>query len=109
MNENEKRGILSVVGIGPGHDEHITPKALEAIADADMVVGYTTYIKLVKHLIKDKQVVKTGMTEEIGRAKAAIEEAQKGKKSHSYFIWRCRSIRHVRPGISSTQRNWLDS
>ena len=76
----EIRGILSVVGIGPGSDEHVTPKALEAIAEADMVVGYTTYIKLVKHLLKDKQVIKTGMTEEIGRAKAAIEEAQSGKK-----------------------------
>ena len=80
MSETEKRGVLSVVGIGPGNDEHITPKALEAINESDMVVGYTTYIKLVRHLLKDKQVIKTGMTEEIGRAKAAIEEAQSGKK-----------------------------
>ena len=80
MSNSEKRGVLSVVGIGPGNDEHITPKAMQAIAEADMVVGYTTYIKLVKHLLKDKQVIKTGMTEEIGRAKAAIEEAQKGKR-----------------------------
>ncbi|MCM8531008.1 MAG: precorrin-3B C(17)-methyltransferase [Lentisphaeraceae bacterium] len=80
MSEKEKYGVLSVVGIGPGDDGNITPNALAAIAEADMVVGYTTYIKLVRHLVKDKQVIKTGMTEEIGRAKAAIEEAQKGKK-----------------------------
>jgi precorrin-3B C17-methyltransferase len=76
----EKRGTLSVVGIGPGSDEHITPKALDAILSADMVIGYTTYIKLVRHLIKDKEIIRTGMTEEIARARAAIEEAQSGKK-----------------------------
>ena len=74
------RGLLSVVGIGPGHDDLIAPKALEAIAAADLVVGYSTYIKLVKHLLKDKDIVRTGMTEEIARARAAIDEARKGRK-----------------------------
>ena len=80
MSETENFGQLSVIGIGPGGDDLIAPKALAAIAEADMVVGYTTYIKLVKHLVKDKEVIRTGMTEEIGRARAAIEEAQAGKK-----------------------------
>ncbi|MEK6249343.1 MAG: precorrin-3B C(17)-methyltransferase [Planctomycetales bacterium] len=74
------RGLLTVVGIGPGRDELIAPKALEAIAAADLVVGYSTYIKLVKHLLKDKDIIRTGMTEEIGRARAAIDEARKGRK-----------------------------
>lgn len=74
-----KHGTLHVVGIGPGNDEHISPAALAAIQDAELVVGYSTYIKLVKHHLGDKQIVKTGMTEEIGRARAAIEAAQAGK------------------------------
>lgn len=74
------RGVLSVVGIGPGSDDLIAPKALAAIAEADLVVGYSTYIKLVKHLLQDKCIVRTGMTEEIGRARAAIDEARKGRK-----------------------------
>jgi precorrin-3B C17-methyltransferase len=41
-------------------------------------VGYTTYIKLVRHLLDGKDIVKTGMTEEIGRARAAIERARAG-------------------------------
>lgn len=73
------RGTLSVVGIGPGHESYIAPRALEAIAQADMIVGYSTYIRLVRHLIKDKDVIRTGMTEEIGRARAAIDEARKGR------------------------------
>lgn len=75
----EKKGQLYVVGIGPGSKEHLTPAALEAITKADLIVGYTTYIKLVKNLIEGKEVVKTGMTEEIGRARAAVECAKAGK------------------------------
>ena len=71
-------GVLSIVGIGPGAQDHTTPAALQAIGEADLVVGYTTYIKLVRHLIAHKEVVKTGMTEEIGRARAAVERARQG-------------------------------
>jgi precorrin-3B C17-methyltransferase len=76
----ETGGILYVVGIGPGAQGHTTPAALEAIADAEVVVGYTTYIKLVRHLLEGKEVVRTGMTEEIARARAAIERARAGAK-----------------------------
>lgn len=79
-HQNENRGLLSIVGIGPGNDRHITPAALEAIQKADMVIGYATYIKLVKHLISDKDIIRTGMTEEISRAKSAVDEAKKGRR-----------------------------
>jgi precorrin-3B C17-methyltransferase len=75
-----KKGILYVVGIGPGAEEHATPEALSAIRNADLVVGYSTYIKLVSHLLAGKQVVRTGMTEEIGRARTAVEHAREGAK-----------------------------
>jgi precorrin-3B C17-methyltransferase len=77
---DEQKGVLSVVGIGPGADQHTTPAALAAISEADLVVGYTTYIRLVRHLITGKEIVKTGMTEEIGRARAAVERARAGGK-----------------------------
>src|SRR6476646_6404854 len=73
-------GILYVVGIGPGAEEHATPAAIRAIADAQLVVGYRTYVGLVAHLIDGKEVVQTGMTEEIGRARAAVERARAGGK-----------------------------
>jgi precorrin-3B C17-methyltransferase len=75
---NEPRGTLSIVGIGPGNAAHTTPAALEAIQKADLVVGYTTYIKLVRPLIEGKEIVRTGMTEEIGRARAAVDRARAG-------------------------------
>ena len=75
-----RRGKLYIVGIGPGHESHLTPAALQAISNAELVVGYSTYIRLVRHLIADKEIVKTGMTEEIGRAKAAVERARSGAR-----------------------------
>ncbi|XXZ22346.1 precorrin-3B C(17)-methyltransferase [Sorangium sp. So ce307] len=74
------RGVLSIVGIGPGAEEHASRAALEAIAASDLIVGYTTYIRLVKHLIAGKEIIKTGMTEEIGRARAAVERARDGAR-----------------------------
>ncbi len=76
----DTRATLSVVGIGPGAAEHMTPAALGAIKEADLIVGYTTYIRLVRELIQGKEVVKTGMTEEIGRARAAVERARSGAR-----------------------------
>lgn len=74
------KGKLFVVGIGPGEVGHITQKALDALFEADVIVGYKTYVKLIKGLIKGKEVVSTGMTQEVDRCKAAIELAEKGKK-----------------------------
>ncbi len=76
----EPHGILYIVGIGPGAQAHTTPAALAAIADAELIVGYTTYIKLVRDLIVGKQIIRTGMTEEIDRARAAVEQARAGAK-----------------------------
>ena len=73
------KGKLYVVGIGPGSADHISPAALRAIEEADLVVGYRTYMLLVRKLIKGKDKVQTGMTEEIDRARMAVDEASKGR------------------------------
>jgi len=73
-------GKIMLVGIGPGSAGHMTQRAREAIAEADVVVGYVTYIKLVADLIEGKEVVRKGMTEELDRAVTALEAARAGKK-----------------------------
>jgi precorrin-3B C17-methyltransferase len=77
---SEAKGVLYVVGIGPGAHDHATPAASRAIAEAELIVGYTTYIKLVADLIRGKEIVRTGMTEEIARARAAVERARAGAR-----------------------------
>jgi len=73
-------GKIMLVGIGPGSQAHMTQRARDAIAEADVIVGYVTYIKLVAELIEGKEVIRKGMTEELDRAVSALEAARAGKK-----------------------------
>lgn len=73
-------GKIMLVGIGPGNVDHMTQRARAAIAEADVVVGYVTYIKLVVDLLEGKEVIRKGMTEELDRAVHALERAREGKK-----------------------------
>lgn len=74
------RGRLYLVGFGPGNHQHITQRAREAIAQAQVVIGYKTYIDLVHALLDGKKIIYTGMTEEIDRAQAAIDMAASGQE-----------------------------
>jgi len=73
-------GKIMLVGIGPGHVEHMTQRAREAIAEADTVIGYVTYLRLVEDLTAGKEIVKKSMTEELDRAVEALERARAGRK-----------------------------
>jgi len=73
-------GKIMLVGIGPGSVEHMTVRARAAIAEADVVIGYVTYIKLVADLLEGKEIVRKSMTEELDRAVSALEAARAGKK-----------------------------
>ncbi len=75
-----EKGELYLVGFGPGNHDHLTFRAKEAIERATVVVGYRTYIELVADLLEGKEVISTGMTEEIDRARSAIERAKKGDR-----------------------------
>jgi precorrin-3B C17-methyltransferase len=51
-----------------------------AIAEADTVIGYVTYIKLVADLLEGKEIIRKSMTEELDRAVEALARARAGKK-----------------------------
>jgi len=70
--------MIYVVGIGPGGSETMTYEAVNAIDNSDYIVGYKTYIDLIKDLIRDKKVVSNGMKQEIDRVKKAIELSKEG-------------------------------
>jgi precorrin-3B C17-methyltransferase len=72
--------MLTVIGIGPGCEAMMTQEAIEALREAEIVVGYKTYTHLVKAFTSDKQVIKTGMCKEIERCQAAIDLAHAGHK-----------------------------
>ena len=58
----------------------MTQEAISAMEDAEVIVGYKTYIKLVEDFIKDKEVVQNGMRKEVDRCQDAIDIAKTGKK-----------------------------
>ena len=68
-NAPAKTGKIMLVGLGPGAVEHMTGRARAAIAEADTIIGYVTYVRLVADLIDGKEVIKKAMTEELDRAK----------------------------------------
>jgi precorrin-3B C17-methyltransferase len=68
-----------VVGIGPGSADLISPRALEALRSAGVIVGYKMYIELLGNLVEGKEVISTGMTREMDRSAAALERACAGQ------------------------------
>ena len=70
---------IILVGFGPGSHDQMTYRAKAAIEESDVVIGYSTYIKLVLDLLEGKEVIKKGMTEEIDRCELALAKAEEGK------------------------------
>lgn len=61
--------------------EHITFKAKEEIENADVIVGYATYVELIKPLIRaDAEVIAGRMGGEVERAKTAVKKALENKR-----------------------------
>ena len=75
-----RQGKLSLVSLGPGNPEHMTLRARQAIAEAEVVIGYGTYLKLIPELLVGKEVIRKGMTEELDRGIEAYEQALRGKR-----------------------------
>lgn len=71
---------LYVVGIGPGAYEKMTMEAIEAVKEADCIVGYTVYNDLLKPHFPDKEYLQTGMTREAERCRMALTEADRGRR-----------------------------
>lgn len=70
---------LYVVGIGPGEAEQITPAAMHALQESDVIAGYTVYVDLVREQLEGKIFLTTPMKQEVDRCRMAIEQAVSGK------------------------------
>jgi precorrin-3B C17-methyltransferase len=70
---------IAVTGIGPGSMADMTPRAKAAIEDADIIIGYSTYIGLIGKHFPGKEFLSSGMTREIERCELALQMALEGK------------------------------
>ena len=72
-------GKIYVVGIGPGKKENMTFRAYEAMEKSDIIVGYKTYVDLVKEYYPEKEMKSSAMTKEVDRCTEVLELARQGK------------------------------
>lgn len=71
---------LSCVGLGPGGAEGMTLRAQAALREAELIVGYTTYIELLGQSFPQAELIATPMRSEVKRCQLALEEASKGRR-----------------------------
>ena len=73
-------GRLVAVGLGPGQPEGMTARARSALADAEHIVGYTTYVELLPDEITESadELYDTPMCGEVSRTEEAIDRALAG-------------------------------
>ena len=73
------KGTLTIVGLGPGAAELVTPAVTDALNDATDIVGYSKYIDRIKHA-GGKSFHRSDNRKEIDRAELSINLALGGKK-----------------------------
>ena len=73
-------GKLVTVGLGPGKPEGMTARAKAALADAEHIVGYRTYVDLLPDEITEsaEDIYSTPMCGEVSRTEEAIDRTLAG-------------------------------
>ncbi|MEO9338033.1 precorrin-3B C(17)-methyltransferase [Mesorhizobium sp. SB112] len=72
-------GTLTVIGLGPGNIDQITPQAAKAAQEAEFFFGYGPYLDRLS-LRPDQTRLASDNREELARANAALEKAAGGAK-----------------------------
>ena len=77
----KSNGLLVVAGLGPGAIDLMAPRARTALEQAEIVVGYRTYLDLVRDCLNPaSEVISSSMMQEIDRCRKALELAAEGKR-----------------------------
>lgn len=72
--------IVYVVGIGPGDSRMMTREAWDILTQCEYIVGYTTYVELIRSLFPQATFVTMGMRKEKERCREALRLAELGHK-----------------------------
>lgn len=72
-------GKIYVVGIGPGNKENMSYKAYKTMEEVDLIIGYKTYVDLVKEFFSEEKLIRFPMMKEIDRCKEVLKYAKEGK------------------------------
>jgi len=72
-------GSIFIVGLGPGSMDWLAPAALDALQQADVILGYQRYLEQIASLRPEIPREGSGMRHEVERARRALELARQGK------------------------------
>ena len=72
--------LVTCVGLGPGGADGMTLQAHKALQCAEVIVGYTTYVDLVRDAYPQAEFVTTPMRKEVERCRLALERAVAGQR-----------------------------
>ncbi len=70
---------IYIIGIGPGNEDMMTKQAISALENADVIIGYTVYIKLIEKKYREKELLTTPMRQEKERCLLCFKKALEGK------------------------------
>jgi cobalt-factor III methyltransferase len=73
-------GVLNLVSVGPGARDLIVPRAKEALANSEVIVGYELYLRWIAPWLEGKEIHTPPLTQERERALLAIEKARGGAR-----------------------------
>ena len=73
-------GALTIVGLGPGSADLITPAASRALTEATDLVGYGPYLDRVPEIRPDQTVHPSDNRVELDRARLALMLAERGRR-----------------------------
>ncbi len=76
----EPRGRLAIVGLGPGADDLLTPRARRVLSESAIVIGYRPYVAQIRSVLRPgTEIVSSGMGTEDMRTALGIEKAREGR------------------------------
>lgn len=71
--------MIYVIGTGPGEIDGITPKALNALKECEIISGYSRYIDLIREYFPGKIFMSYSMRQEVQRCHDALELSRENK------------------------------
>ncbi|MBQ3396409.1 MAG: precorrin-3B C(17)-methyltransferase, partial [Synergistaceae bacterium] len=71
--------MIYVIGTGPGEIDGITPKALNALNECEIISGYSRYIDLIREYFPGKIFMSYSMRQEVQRCHDALALSRENK------------------------------
>ena len=72
------RGKIYLVGVGPGSQDDITPRAAKVLKNVQVIIGHKVCLDLLWKYVIGKEIVAAEMTP-VERAAMAVEKARQGR------------------------------